>query len=160
MKAALLLSLSFFAVTACRPWHSSPERFEITGTKEERVAKATALLAKYCPLPGALLDAHIINDVKDNSGGMVPGPSDSWLSGVILVPSEDLPKWRAVLSPKITMSSPPWFTSRMAQPPWWPPEAAFNTCEFYTPKKLTNQSGGFVAIDPSASAIYFSTTKL
>jgi hypothetical protein len=149
-----------FVFVACSPPRSPQTRSEITGTQQERVARATAILSKYCQLPGPLLDAHMAEDVHDNSGGMVPGPSDAWLCGVIVLPATDLPKWRDALSPAVTPAPSPTFTSPITPPSWWPAAAAFDGCEFYSPKKLTGRSGGFVALSPSASAIYFSTTKL
>ncbi|MEO6181508.1 MAG: hypothetical protein ABIP71_00050 [Verrucomicrobiota bacterium] len=158
MKTTLLCLLCF-AFAGCGPRHPQ-KRSEITGTQQERVARAASILAKYCQLPGPFLDAHLAEDVHDNSGGIVPGPSDSWLSGVIIVPTTDLPKWREALSPVVTPAPSPKFTSPITPPSWWPAVAAFEGVEFYSPKKLTGRSGGFVAISPSASAIYFSTTGL
>ena len=148
------------AFVACSPWRLSPSRKEITGTPQERVTRASSILAKYCQLPGPFLDAHMVEDVQDNSGGMVPGPSEAWLSGVLVIPATDLSKWRMALSPAITPAPSPSFTSPIAPPSWWPATSAFAGCEFYAPKTLTGRSGGFVALSPSASAIYFSTTKL
>src|SRR5436190_17048666 len=137
MKTTLLCLLCF-AITACspsRPPSGPPQnRSEVTGTQQERIARATSILSKYCQLPSPLLDAHMAEDIHDNSGGRVPGPSESWLSGVILVSGTDLPKWREVLSPAITSASPQ-FASPIAPPPWWPAAAAFEGCEFYSPKK-------------------------
>jgi len=96
-------------------------------------------------------------DVADNSGGMVPGPSDSWLSGVISIPVADIPKWRAAFSPALSPAPSATYTTPMAPPSWWPATAEFEGCEFYAPEKLTGRSGGFLAISPSASAIYFSS---
>lgn len=127
------------------------------GTQADRVAHATTILAKYCQLPGPLLDAHMTEDIADNSGGMVPGPSDSYLSGVIIFPASDLPAWRAVLSPELAGTGVAKFHSLMSAPNWWPASTAFADCEFYEPRMLTGRPGGFVALSPSASAIYFST---
>jgi hypothetical protein len=98
-------------------------------------------------------------DAQDNSGGgfSVPGPSDSWLHGVIIIPVADVAKWREALSPALSSAPSDRFHSAIAPPPWWPVPAAFDDCEYYFPKKLTGHSNGFVAISPSASAIYFST---
>lgn len=156
-KSNAFLGLLCFALAACNPAQPPQTRSEITGTTQERVARATSLLSKYCALPGPLLDAHIAEDVHDNSGGRVPGPSDSWLSGVIIVPAADLGKWREALSPAIGQTASPAFAGPMAPPGWWPAATAFADCEFYPPRKLTGHSGGFAALSPSASAIYFST---
>ena len=160
MVKAALPYLLCFALVACSPSRPPQTRSEITGTQSERVVRATAILSKYCTLPGPLLDAHLAEDVHDNSGGLVPGPSDSWLSGVIVIPSADVAKWREVLSPVLSSAPSAAFTSPIAPPAWWPPAKAFDGCEFYAPMKLTGRAGGFVAFSPSASAIYFSTTKL
>lgn len=85
MKATLPILLCF-ALAACGPTPQKRTRSEVGGTQEERIARATTILAKYCKLPGPLLDAHMAEDVADNSGGMVPGPSDSYLSGANKVP--------------------------------------------------------------------------
>lgn len=155
----MLLCLISFAFVACGPSRPRQTRSEITGTQAERVSRATSILGKYCKLPGKLLDAHMTEDINDNSGGMVPGPSDVWLSGVIVVLTGDLAMWREILSPAITPAPSASFTSPFAPPPWWPATGAFDGCEFYSPKKLTGRSGGFVALSPSASAIYFSTSR-
>ena len=159
MKTALLCLLCI-AFVACSPSRSSQTRSEITGTQQERVARAASILSKYCRLPSPLLDAHMVEDIQENSGGMVPGPSDSWLSGVIIVSTTDVTKWRELLTPALQPAPSPKFTSPIAPPSWWPASKALDGCEFYSPKKLTGRSGGFVAVSTSASAIYFSTTKL
>ena len=146
-----------FALVACGPTPQKQTRSEITGTQEERVTRATTILAKYCQLPHPLLDAHMAEDVADNSSGLVPGPSDSYLSGVITFPPSDLPKWREVLSPQLAQTPPLDFHSVLSAPAWWPPSPAFEGCEFYEARKLTGRSSGFVALSPSASAIYFCT---
>ena len=156
MKIALVTFLCL-AFTACSPSRPPQTRSEITGTQQERVARATSILSEYCRLPSPLLDAHMAEDIHDNSGGMVTGPSDSWLSGVILIPAADLPKWREALSPVVIPSPAPTFASPIAPPTWWPLPAVFEGCEFYTPKKLIGRSGGFVALSPSTSRIFFST---
>jgi hypothetical protein len=147
------------ALSACGPTPQKQTRAEITGTQSERVTRATAILAKYCKLPGPLLDAHMAEDIADNSGGMVPGPSDVYLSGVITFPPADLPKWQKILSPEIPAVASPQFHSILPAPAWWPAAAAFKDCEFYEPKKLTGRSGGMVALSPGSAALYFSTYR-
>lgn len=157
MKTAFC-SLLCLTLAACGSSPSHPVRSELTGSQPERVARASAILGKYLSLPGPLLDARMAEDVQDNSGGLVPGPSDSWLSGVLVVPPADLPRWRAALAPRLDAAPTPGFASPAAPPAWWPGAAAFADGEFYAPEKLTGRSGGFVAISPSAT-IYFSTTR-
>ncbi len=154
---ALLFSLIVCTLSACGPTPQKQTRAEITGTQTERVTRATAILSKYCKLPGPLLDAHMAEDLADNSGGMVPGPSDVYLSGVITFPPADLPKWQKILSPEIPAVTSPQFHSILPAPAWWPAAAAFKDCEYYEPKKLTGRTFGIVALSPSTSAIYFST---
>lgn len=155
-KAPLLIACCLM-LAACGPTPQKRTRYEIEGTQPERVARAITILAKYCQLPGLLLDAHMAEDIADNSGGMVPGPSDSYLSGVITFAASDLPAWRATLSPQLQVTETAEFHSVLNAPDWWPASAAFAGCEFYSPRKLTGRSGGFVALSPSVSAIYFST---
>jgi len=152
-----LLALCGIAFAACSPTSQKRTRSEIEGTQAERVARATKILVKYCQLPGPLLDAHMAEDIADNSGGMVPGPSDSYLAGVMTFPPSDLSRWRTALSPQLPDTRVAEFHSVLAAPGWWPASAAFADCEFYEPRKLTGRPNGFVAISPSASAIYFST---
>ena len=148
-----------FVLSACGPAAQKQGRSEITGTQPERIARATAILTKYCHLPGPLLDAHMAEDVQNNSTGLVPGPSASSLSGVVLVAPNDLPAWRAILSPALTSAPSPEFTSacHLPAPSWWPAATALAGCEFYAPAKLTGRHGGFVAVSSSPAAIYFST---
>ncbi len=152
-RGAVLAALSFLALAACGP--PQPVRHEITGTQKERIAKAEAILSKHGTLPGPLIDAHMAEDIQDNSGGMVPGPSDSYLSGVIIVPAGDLPKWRAALSPVEDPVINIDFGGPLPPPSWWPAAGALKDCEFYAPLKLTGRRVGFVALSPSASIVWF-----
>ena len=104
----------------------------------ERAIRVTAILNKYCRVPTRLLDAHMAEDIQNNNTGLVPGPSDSSLSGVLLVRATDIPAWRAVFSPALTSTPSGEFTSacRLSAPLWWPAAAAFEGCEFYAPAKL------------------------
>lgn len=154
---ALLSILLVCTLSACGPTPQKQTRTEITGTQTERVTRATAILTKYATLPGPLLDAHMAEDLADNSGGMVPGPSDYYLSGVITFPAADLPKWQKILAPEIPAITSPQFHSILPAPTWWPAAAAFKDCEYYEPKKLTGRTFGILALSPSAAAIYFST---
>ncbi|OYW73785.1 MAG: hypothetical protein B7Z37_20220 [Verrucomicrobia bacterium 12-59-8] len=95
-------------------------------------------------------------DLADNSGGMVPGPSDCYLSGVITFPASDLPLWQKILSPEIPAITSPQFHSCLPAPAWWPAAAAFKDCTYYEPQKLTGRTAGILALSPSASSIYFS----
>ncbi|MFZ2282063.1 MAG: hypothetical protein WAW39_29975 [Prosthecobacter sp.] len=156
MKVILSILL-VCTLSACGPTPQKQTRAEITGTQTERVTRATAILAKYATLPGPLLDAHMAEDIADNSGGMVPGPSDSTLSGVITFPAADLPKWQKILAPQTSHVDSPSYGGHSPAPTWWPAAAAFKDCEYYEPKKLTGRTFGFVALSPSAAAIYFST---
>ena len=154
MKAFLSILL-VCTLSACGPNHT---RDEITGTQSERVTRATAILSKYCKLPGPLLDAHMAEDIRDNSSGWsVPGPSNDSLSGVITFPAADLPKWQKILAPQTSHVDSPRYGGHSPAPTWWPAASAFKDCEFYEPKKLTGRTFGFVALSPSAAAIYFST---
>ena len=146
-----------FALAACGPTPQKRTRSEIEGSQEQRVARATTILTKYCHLPSPLLDAHMAEDVADNSGGMVPGPSDSYFSGVITFAASELPKWREVLAPQLPGPVSPDFHGVISPPAWWPIPTSFEGCEFYAPKKLTGRPGGFLAVSPTAAAIYFST---
>lgn len=151
---ALLSILLVCTLSACGP---DKTRDEITGTQSERVTRATSSLSKYCALPGPLLDAHMAQDVI--SGGMVPGPSNETLSGVITFPAADLPKWRKILSPQTPHVDSTSYGGHLPAPAWWPAAAAFKDCEFYEPKKLTGRTFGFIALSPSAAAVYFSTAS-
>ena len=156
MKAILFI-LICCTLSACGPTRT---RDEITGTQSERVTRATAILAKYCKLPGPLLDAHMTEDIRDNSSGWsVPGPSNAALSGVITFPAADLTKWQKILSQQTSHVDSPNYFGHSPAPAWWPAAAAFKDCEFYEPKKLTGRTFGFVALSPSAAAIYFSTAS-
>ena len=154
---AYIICLTLFG---CSASHPLPTRNEIAGTQAERIAHATSILSNYCVLPGALLDAHMVEDIQDNSGGMVPGPSESWLSGVIVIPIDDIPKWQQVLAPALSAIPDSTFTSPIAPPSWWSPLSTQSDCVFYAPNILTGRSGGFVAISPTDATIYFSTAKM
>ena len=156
MKALLSILLTC-TLSACGPTPQKQTRAEITGTQFERVTHATAILAKYATLPGPLVDAHMAEDLADNSGGMLPGPSDVYLSGVITFPPADLPKCQKLLAPAIPAITSPQYHSILPAPAWWPAAAAFKDCEFYEPKKLTSRTSGIVALSPSTATIYFST---
>jgi hypothetical protein len=119
MKALFFIILCC-TLSACGPTRT---RDEITGTQSERVTRATAILSKYCKLPGPLLDAHMAEDVI--SGGLVPGPSNSTLTGVITFAASDLPKWQKVLSPRTNPVDAPHFHGVFKAPAWWPAASAF-----------------------------------
>jgi len=129
-----LSCLICFVITACSPSNPQRTRNEITGPQEERVTRATSILAKYGQLPGPLLDAHMAEDTHNNSDGMVPGPSESWLSGVILISSADVPKWREALSPEISPAPSPEFTSPIALPLGGPQQEHSKAVSFTRPR--------------------------
>jgi len=153
MKSILFI-LTCFTLSACGPTQT---RDEITGTQSERVTRATAILSKYCKLPGPLLDAHMAEDVT--SGGLAPGPSNDCLSGVITFHAADLPRWQKILSPQTSHVDSPRYGGHLPAPAWWPAAAAFKDCEFYEAKKLMGRTFGIVALSPSSAAIYFSAGK-
>jgi hypothetical protein len=56
-------------------------------------AQKIAFLSRYAKLPSTPTDVEYQIHYQDNSGGMVPGPSDSDIKLVALVKAEDIPLW-------------------------------------------------------------------
>jgi len=154
-----LSCLICFVITACSPSNPQRTRNEITGPQEERVTRATSILAKYGQLPGPLLDAH------GRGHSQQQWRDGSWSVRIVAFWCDPhLFCWRTKVARGIVSGDQSSAVTGIHQsncsPSWWPTAGAFESCEFYSPKKLTGRSGGFVALSPSASAIYFSTTKI
>lgn len=133
-----------------------PKIFEVEGSTGQRITKATRILSKYCKPPGPLLDAQLAEDLFDNSGGLVPGPSDSHIYGVLTVPATDLPKWRELLA---TGSTDGWARATdsrpVSVPTWWPAEESLGTAELFHARLLIGRAIGWAAVSSADSSITF-----
>jgi hypothetical protein len=88
---------------ACQPLSPVPgEKSRTTDTYSRDInsnAAKIAFLQEYLSTPSDILatEFHIV--YHDNSGGLVPGPSDWDIQAVIKVAPDDLPHWQAGLTP-------------------------------------------------------------
>ena len=99
----LVLASLFLVVTACQPLSNGPEEKSRTTDTYSRDlssnATKIAFLQQYLATPSDVqaTEFHIV--FHDNSGGLVPGPSDWDIQAVIKVTPLDLPHWQADLTP-------------------------------------------------------------
>jgi hypothetical protein len=91
-RVLVALSLGLTASTAAVACHESlttSTRSETIATAEQRVA----FLGKYLRLHSAVRDAAFAIDYHDNSGGMVPGPSDWTVWAGMMLPRGAMAEW-------------------------------------------------------------------
>ena len=151
MKATIFI-LVLCVLAGCGRQPQRPKVTEIEGSTEQRVAKATQILSKYCMPPSVLVDAHMAEDLFDNSGGWVPGPSDSHIYGILTVSAADLPAWKHLLS----VSSDTHVQTNLLpaiRPTWWP--ASLAQTEYYEPKPLIGRSIGWAAVLGDSNIIFY-----
>jgi hypothetical protein len=157
VRSQVLSLLLLPLLVACSP----PPTFQaMGGTRPERVARITRLLSTAAPPPGALLDAHFL---EERTGDGRLGPSDFEAYDALILAPADLPAWRAALS-----RPTPWnhFSNdddikraAPAQPqPWWVSEDDVNSLEFYSPASLTGNANGWVGLAPDGRIFVYSFT--
>jgi hypothetical protein len=156
-SASALVKVTIFIfslclLAACGPQPARPTVKESEGSPAQRVSKATQILSKYCTLPSPLVDAHMAEEVFDNSRGWVPGPSDSHIYGVLTVSEVDLHTWKAFLSAK-ALTNAQTDLLPVALPTWWP--ASFANAEYFEPEPLIGRHLGWVAVLAPSNLVFY-----
>ena len=142
-------------LAACGPREPQESTHEIHGTKEERVAVISKLISTAAPLPGAILDAHFI---EEQTGDGRLGPSDFRAFYALTVAPDDLALWRSALPPmKSSMPSPGYATPKQPRD-WWTTQKDFDGLEFFSPKSLTGRSNGWIGIAPDGRIFIYAYT--
>jgi hypothetical protein len=141
-------------MTACNPGPQNSTR-EAVGSKAERVAEVTRIIARTSPLPGPILDAHF---VEEQTGDGRLGPSDFASFCALTVAPGDLAAWRAALQPIEAQNTPPKLVDPKQAQPWWVTQTDFGTLQFYSPKSLTGRHNGWVGIAPDGRIFVYSFT--
>ncbi len=145
---ALPLLLS---ITACSPKRPAESSREICGTQPERIAAVSQLISKHAPLPGALLDAHFL---EQQVGDGQLGPSDFTSFYALTVAPTDLAAWHSALAPIQPPNTPPKYFTPKQPFPWWLTHDDFLRLKFYDPTSLTGRSNGWVGIAPDSGKIF------
>jgi hypothetical protein len=151
MRAAIFVVM-LLALAGCGRQPQRPKVTEIEGTTEQRVAKATQILSKYCRPPSVLVDAHMAEEVFDNSGGWVPGPSDSNIYGILTVSAADLPEWKHLLSANSATHVQTNLLPAI-RPTWWP--ASLAQAQYYDPKPLIGRPIGWAAVVGDSNIVFY-----
>lgn len=154
LKLATIVLL-LLAIIGCTPSDTPDTQntsvYEISGSTQERVLKATALLSKHHPPPTPLVDAYWI---EEQIGDGVLGPSDFRSFAVLAVRPEDIPQWVKLLTPlteKLLYNQP---TNSYS---WWVDQAHFTELQFFESGRLTGRANGWIGVSPQTGRIYIFT---
>lgn len=123
---------------------------EVTGSKMERVADVSAIIAKYKAPPTAILDAHF---VEEQTGDGVLGPSDFRAFYFINVEPKDVSYWTKFFAP---LGKTPEYNAP-AQANWWIARDTFDSLQFYKPDILTGRVNGWIGVSHQTGNIYIFT---
>ena len=94
--AMLVVALSLNACQQTKDTTSTNDRSTDTWSSSfDDQAEKLAFLSEYLIAPSEILDAEYHIVYHDNSGGLIPGPSDWDIRAVIKVTPEDIPLWTA-----------------------------------------------------------------
>jgi hypothetical protein len=141
-----------FALTACRE-SSAPKSsvYEVTGSRTERVAGASAIITKDKAPPTAILDAHFI---EEQIGDGFFGPSDFREWYFVEVAPQDVSQWTQILTPLGETAE----YDAPAQPrDWWITRDTFASLQFYKPNILTGRIHGWIGVSQQTGRIYISS---
>jgi hypothetical protein len=120
-----------------------------------RVANITKQLSRSGNLPGALLDAHFL---EEKIGDGVLGPSDFFAFYALKIPVADIPAWQAALATSPVVNNSGTFASPKSPVPWWISEEEFFKLELFGPKPLTGRYNGWLGISPDGRIFIYSFT--
>jgi len=125
--------------------------YEVTGSRPERVARVSAILAKDKTPPTAILDAHFI---EEQIGDGFLGPSDYREFYFVEVAPQDVSQWTQILRPLDETAE----YDAPAQPRgWWATRDTFASLQFYKPNILTGRIYGWIGVSRQTGRIYIST---
>ncbi len=96
--SVLLLLFTMICVPGCGG-SGSPPTTETSSTKFSTLSEKVVFLEQYVKFRRTYEDLDFVISFKNNSGGLVPGPSDWDIRIVAHVPSADLAQWTKGLQP-------------------------------------------------------------
>lgn len=155
MKFQFLIPFLAFSLFACGPRKAAESSSQVDGTKEERIARVTGIVAHTSPLPGPLLDARF---VQEQTGDGRLGPSEFKSFCVLTVAPADLPAWKAALAPLEAQNTPPAHVSPKQAVPWWLDASDFEGLEFRSANSLSGRVNGWAGIAPDGRIFVHSFT--
>jgi hypothetical protein len=155
MKLKSLILFYACSLAACSPKKPAESSNMVEGTKAERIAEVSRIIARSSPPPGPLLDAYFI---EEQTGDGRLGPSDFKSFCVLKVAPADLPAWKAALAPLEAHNMPPAYVSPKNAAPWWLTATEFANLEFRSSKSLTGRVNGWVGIAPDGRIFVYSFT--
>jgi hypothetical protein len=146
------LIVCLVALTACGE-SSTPKWsvYEVTGSRPERVARVSAIIAKDKAPPTAILDARF---VEEQIGDGFLGPSDFREFYFVEVAPQIIAQWTRILTPLDETAE----YAAPAQPrDWWATRDTFASLQFYKPNILTGRIHGWIGVSRQTGRIYIST---
>lgn len=147
-------ALAALILSGCGRQEPRPQVFSVEGTQAERASEITQILKKYGTPPGVIVDGHWEEHFYDNSYGRVPGPSELYVTGSLVIEHADKPLWRALLEtgPRTDLT----IENRPRNPPqWFPSEEELGTCEIFHARSIVGRSVGWAALFAHEDRIVF-----
>lgn len=150
LRLALIVGL--LALAACDENRAAETSVaEVTGSRGERVARISAILAKDRTPPTAISDAHFL---EEKLGDGIGGPSDYREFYVLQVAPQDVSKWTQILRP---LEEEAGYGAPETPRDWWLPREAFASLQLYKPNPLTGRIHGWIGVSPPTGRIYIAT---
>jgi hypothetical protein len=122
--------------------------YEITGDVNQRIAAVTKIISAKSIPPSPIADAF---SCEEQIGDGQLGPSDFSSFCAVIVKSEDLQKWRQILTP---ISTPPTYVAPKKVQSWWISSKEFPALEFFQVDPLSTRKVGWVGISTNTGTIY------
>jgi hypothetical protein len=120
----------------------------LSGSREERVSQAVAILLPGAVPPSPIVDAQC---AEERIGDGFLGPSDRRTFCVLQVAPPDLERWPEVLEGEGRRLAHPAPGSSLA---WWPTPASFTALEPIDTRLFTGLGQGWAAIERKSGRIY------
>lgn len=135
------------ALTACNraPRFSV---YEITGSRSERVAGVSTIIAKHKALPTSIIDAHF---VQEQTGDNSLGPADFRAFYSIEIAPQEISQWMKILTP---LGATAKFDAPARPRDWWIARETFASLQFYKPDILTGRVHGWIGVSQQTGRIY------
>lgn len=151
----LVIIICLFALTACSSSRAPKTSvYEVAGSRTERVAKVSAIIAKHKAPPTAILDAHF---QEQQLGVGELGPSDFRAFYFLEVAPKDISQWTKVLIP---LGATAEYKAPAEPRDWWIAPDAFDSLKFYKPDSLTGRIHGWIGVSQQTGRIYIFTFSM
>ncbi len=118
MRAGLAV-LALVALVGCEKRSRSTDT---ASTSLPTAAARVEFLCSYLLCPDKPADAAFHVVVHDNSGGLLPGPSDWFISAVIKVAPDQTERWATGCTAHPSDARPDWAKPLLAEHPEWQPK--------------------------------------